>query len=137
MAIVAFDLVTFRARYPEFNAVSDASLTAYFSEATLYCNNSDASLISDVSVRGMILNMLVAHIAALSSTDIAATMVGRVSSAGEGSVNVSTAYVTPSAGRAWLDQTKYGASAWQAMSPYRRAYNVAPSTQIVTVIPQG
>jgi hypothetical protein len=133
MAIVTFDVSVFRARYPEFSTVLDATLSAYFTEATIYCNNTDGSVVSDVSIRGMILNMLVAHIAKLSTTDL----VGRVSSAGEGSVNVSNTYAPAMGSRAWFDQTRYGASAWQAMSPYRRALYIPPVARAVTYVPNG
>ena len=65
MAIVVFDVAAFRERYPEFDAVSEPLLNAYFTEATIYLNNTDSSLVADVAVRAVFLNMLVAHIAAL------------------------------------------------------------------------
>ena len=67
MAVAAFDLAAFRARYPEFSAVADATLGAYFAESGMYLDNTDSSPVIDLYARGLLLNMLVAHIAALSA----------------------------------------------------------------------
>lgn len=116
MSAVQFDLDAFRARYPEFANKSPELLRAYFTEAGLYCNNTDNSRIRDLAVRGMILNMIVAHIAELNTTPV----VGRVSSLNiVGAMSASSAYASPEGSRAWFDQTRYGAAAWQAMGPYR------------------
>ena len=122
MAIVAFDLVGFRARYPEFSTVVDPTLTAYFSEATLYLNNTDTSIVTDVAIRSTLLNMLTAHIAALNSGvngQAPSGIVGRVSQASEGSVSVSFDMGPQSGTSAWFLQTRYGANYWQATSAYR------------------
>ncbi|MBK0561037.1 DUF4054 domain-containing protein, partial [Klebsiella pneumoniae] len=58
MAIVVFDVAAFRERYPEFDAVSNTLLNAYFTEATIYLDNTDHSLVADVAVRAVFLNML-------------------------------------------------------------------------------
>lgn len=87
MAIVVFDVAAFRERYPEFDAVSNTLLNAYFTEATIYLNNTDSSPVKDISIRALFLNMLVAHIAALNSGvngEKASGLVGRVASASEG-----------------------------------------------------
>jgi hypothetical protein len=115
MAIVAFDSALFCARYPEFAALSPKTLDAYFSEATLYLDNSDASPVADVTARAVLFNMLVAHIAALAS----AQLVGRISQATEGSVSVTADMGPPAGTSAWFMQTKYGASFWQATASYR------------------
>ena len=122
MAVVAFDLAGFRARYPEFTAVADPLLGAYFSEATIYLNNTDTSVVTDINVRSLLLNMLTAHIAALNSGvsgQAPSALVGRISQASEGSVSVSADMGPPSGTSAWFNQTRYGASFWQAAAPYR------------------
>lgn len=133
MAIVTFDPSNFKLRYPEFADISNDLLNMYFSEASIFFCNTDNSVVTNIAVRGMILCMIVAHIAALS----AAPLVGRISSASEGSVSAQTAYAIASGSRAWYDQTKYGAAAWQAMTPYRCAIYIgaAPSQMTPTVIP--
>lgn len=122
MAIVAFDIAAFRERYPELSSVSDSLLNAYFVEATVYLNNTDTSPVTDIAVRAVYLNMLVAHIAALNSGvggQAASGLVGRVTSASEGSVSVSVDAGPSSASSWWYLQTPYGAQYWQATAPFR------------------
>ncbi len=125
MAIAVFDYALFVARYPQFANVSPTSLAAYFVEAGLYLNNTDCSPVCDVNVRGVLLNMLVAHISFLNgdlSADKQAQPVGRISQAAEGSVSAALDY-TPAtlASGAWFNQTQYGAAFWQATAKYRSA----------------
>jgi hypothetical protein len=119
VAIVAFDIAAFRARYPEFVSVSDQALNDYFSEATIYCNNTDASRVADVSIRAVFLNMLTAHIADLSKRAQTAPLVGRITEATEGSVSVRAEMAPADGSSAWFMQTQYGAAYWQASAPYR------------------
>ena len=122
MAIVVFDINAFRERYPEFDTVSDTLLNAYFVEATVYLDNTDCSPVTDVNVRAVYLNMLVAHIAALNSGvggQKPSGLVGRVASASEGSVSVSTGEVPVSPSSWGYLQTPYGAAYWQATAAYR------------------
>lgn len=122
MAIVAFDIDAFRERYPEFDSVSDTLLNAYFVEATVYLNNTDTSPVTDVAVRAVYLNMLVAHLAAINSGvggQASSGLVGRVTNASEGSVSVSVDAGPSSASSWWYMQTPYGAAYWQATLPYR------------------
>ena len=133
MPVVVFSSTTFKLRYPEFSSVSNDLLDIYFSEASMYCNNTEASRVTDLTVRATALNMIVAHIAALQQrvTD-GAPLVGRIASAGEGGVSVSTAAAAPIGTRAWFDQTLYGAAAWQVLGQYRHMLYV-PATFTPTV----
>lgn len=127
MGVVVFDLTVFRTRYAEFSTVPDPVLNAYFSEATMYLNNTDNSRVSDVGQRGVLLNMLTAHIAALNSGvngNAPSGLVGRISSASQGSVSVSADMGPTTNSEAWYQQTKYGAAYWQATAPYRTAIYV-------------
>jgi len=119
MTAVAFNPSAFKVRYPEFLAVDDARLSAFFDEATLYLSNTDKPVV-DVIKRAMLFNMLVAHIATLGGvlSSNSPAPVGRVASAGQGSVNVSTEYL-PAGSQAWFVQTQYGAAFWQATINYR------------------
>lgn len=131
MSVVTFDYSQFTARYPEFASLSSETATLYFNEACLHCDNTNSSLITDTTVRGMILNMLTAHIAKLATMGT----VGRLAYGKEGTVIARFDYVPASAGRAWFDQTPYGASAWQAMSTWRTAFYVAPKTLPFVIVP--
>lgn len=87
MAVVVFDPAAFKVRYPEFVTAPNILLGEYFTESGLYLNNTDASPVCDVTIRAMLLNMLVAHIAALRfgvNGNAPSGLVGRVSSATEG-----------------------------------------------------
>ena len=120
MAIVTFDHAAFVARYPQFAAVAPASLQAYFDEAGLYLNNTDASIVSDVVERGLLLNMLAAHIATLNAAIAAGGgLVGRVTTATEGSVTVAVDFGAVSNTQAWYAQTPHGANYWAATAKYR------------------
>lgn len=122
MGIVAFDAAKFKVRYPEFATVVDPLLDEYFIEATIYLNNTDASPITDVAIRAVLLNMLVAHIAMLYSGANgkgASGLVGQITSASEGSVSVSVANAAATGTSAWFQQTKYGSAYWQATASFR------------------
>lgn len=122
MAVVVFDLAGFRVRYPEFATVADALLGAYFVEATAYLNNTDSSLVADLVLRSMLLNMLTAHVAAMNSGvngQTASGLVGRVTSASEGSVSVSVDAGPVTGSSAWFMTTRYGAAFWQATARFR------------------
>ena len=121
MAAVVFDPTAFKARYPEFAAVADATLTAYFTEAGLYLSNANNSPVRNLTRRAILLNMLTAHVAYIGgalSADGMPRPVGRVSQAGEGSVSAAFEYLTPGTA-AWFTQTQYGAAFWQATSSLR------------------
>ena len=123
MAIAVFNPAVFYARYPEFAGVDMGVLAAMFAEAGLYLNNTDCSPVQDVTRRGVMLNMLTAHIAYIGgvlNADGQPRPVGRVSSAGEGSVSASFEGVPPTPGTgAWFQQSQYGAAFWQATTSLR------------------
>lgn len=124
MAQVVFDPSAFKLAYPEFGAVEDGLLSSCFDLATLYLSNADCSVVQDLERRRILLWMLTAHIAylrgALTPAGISGGpgLVGRTSSATEGSVSVSTDFPShPNA--AWYNQTAYGAMFWQATAALR------------------
>jgi hypothetical protein len=141
VAVVAFDPTVFLGRYPEFVPISTPALQAYFTEATIYLNNTDSSLVTDVTIRTMLLNMIVAHIAALNSGiggQASSPLVGRVDQASEGSVSVHADMGQVTNSQAWYAQTKYGAAYWQATASYRtfRYFTGQSSAQGFPVWPQ-
>lgn len=137
MASVAFDPAAFKAAYPEFAAVPDATLQRYFTEATIYLDNTDCSPVTDLAQRSLLYDMLVAHLAAMRSGvngQPPSGLVGRVSNATEGSVSVGTEYNVPGSA-AWYAQTQYGAQYWEATKRYRMArhypgFSCAPTTLV-------
>lgn len=130
MAVAEFNYSAWIARYPEFTgAVSEELAALFFAEAGLYLDNTDASIVQDAGIRLVLLNMLVAHIAVLAGGlepgGKPSGLVGRVSSASEGSVSVSTDTGLTPGTAVWFQQTTYGLSFWQATKAYRSARYVA------------
>lgn len=128
MAAVIFNYARWAVRYPELSASIPPPLAqAYFNEAQDYCDNSATSRIKDATPGGQrerFLGMLTAHIAVLNAPidcQPASPLVGRISGAGEGSVNVQVQNDYPPGTVQWYQQTKYGAAFWSATAAYRTA----------------
>lgn len=145
MGIAVFNQAAFLARYPEFAAYAAANpavLGAIFAgDAGLYLSNCDNSPVQDITRRGLLLNMLTAHIAFLGgalSADGQPRPVGRMSDATEGSVSASFDYTpsTPGSG-AWFNQSPYGAAFWQATSSLRGMHYVPEPTFVEGPFPFG
>ena len=127
MAVVAFDSTAFLAQYAEFTGIGAGSATTCFGLATLYCDNSDLSIVTNITKRTTLLWLLTAHILKLNygANDGAgnvvppAGIVGRVEVAKEGTVDVRADMGPPSASAAWYNQTQYGAMYWAATINYR------------------
>lgn len=130
-AIATWSQSDFLETYPNFKAVPAGTLKANFDIATIYCRNDGSSPVRSVATQTSLLYMLTAHLlqitfgpngeGAIAGSGGATGLVGRIASAGEGSVNVSMDFPsTPN--NAWFLQTPYGANFWQATANYRRAY---------------
>lgn len=132
--VVQFDYQTWAARYPEFDqaVVTQPVAQSLFGEASIYNANDGGGPVTDSTLQLTLLNMLTAHLAFLyfgtrATTDAEGPaaeggdgpLVGRVSSASEGSVSVQTQNDYPPGTVQWFQQTKYGASWWAATAPYR------------------
>ena len=128
-AIATFSYPSWSARYPELAACVAPDMAAqYFVEAGLYLDNTGNSPVSDVGQQGALLNMIVAHLASISGAGAggqSSGLVGRISSATQGSVSVSTELNTP-VGAAFWAQSKYGLSFWQATARFRTFRYVPP-----------
>ena len=126
MAVAVFDYTAWQTRYPEFNGAVSAELAALlFDEAgLLYLNNTDASPVADVARRLLLLNMIVAHLAAVSGAlEVGGKptgIVGRVTEATEGSVSVKAATFAPGTSD-WWSITSYGFAFWTATKRLRSA----------------
>jgi hypothetical protein len=134
MAVVIFDPAKFKLTFPEFAAVSDQRLAMMFNFVTAGAiDNTDASIVVDPDRREAMIYLLIAHRLAIFGTAVAGAagstpsgIVGRLSSATEGSVSSSFAFDTPAgAGAAWYNQTPYGAEYWMLMAPCRSFRYVA------------
>jgi hypothetical protein len=125
MTQVVFNYTNWVTRYPEFAAVVDSTKAAdLFTQAGLYLSNADGSPVQDIPTRTLLLYMVVAHLAQLNfgSALVANNpIVGRMDSAQEGTVNLTTKYPDQAGLAAWYSQTKYGAEFWAATARYRVA----------------
>ena len=127
MGVAVFDYDRWSARYPVLAAnVRQPLAEEYFAEAGIYLDNTDGSPVADVSVRLVLLNMLVAHIAAINGAAAggAGGLVGRISQVTEGSVTIASDLQTKPGTEQWYAQTAPGLSYWTATAPYRTAQYV-------------
>ncbi len=120
--VVVFDPVAFKAMFPQFASLTSTQLTTMILPlAEQYCRNDGGGPVSTAATQTNLLNLAVAHIAALFygvNGQSPSALVGRITSASEGSVSVSTDFPM-TANSAWFMQTPFGAAFWQAMAPYR------------------
>jgi len=124
-AIATFNYEIWNARYREFSNVSQVQAQTFWNEATIYHANDGTGPVQDATQQQMLLNMLTAHIAMIAvgtATQPASGLVGRISSAGEGSVNVSVDLTQLPGTAAWFVTTNYGLNYWQATAGYRSAH---------------
>jgi hypothetical protein len=121
--IVAFNYANWIALFPEFASIPQATVTdQYFPLATVYHRNDGGGPVPTAALQSAYLNLMTAHIAARYGTiagQAPSTLVGRIASASEGSVNVSADFPLETPSQAWFAQTKYGADYYQATRPYR------------------
>lgn len=141
---VTFDYDEWTQAFPELASISSIRAQMAFNVAALRISADDDSEIPDACQRKTVLYYLTAHVAVLmsqaatSSVDpdtgtatISPGMTGRVASATEGSVSVSTEGFTSanaSSLETWLNSTQYGALVWQMIAPlFGPFYVAAPS----------
>lgn len=119
--VVVFDPVEFRALYPTIQA-TDEQLEMYFEMAETFLDNTKCSVVKDLGARKRLLYLLVAHIATLTGqAEQGNNVVGRVSSATEGTVSIGLDYGTMGNNERWYLQTPWGAMYWQLTKKYRSA----------------
>jgi len=123
--IVSFDYQAWITRYPEFAYLSEPLVMEYYQEAIIFHRNDGGGPVRDPAAQLVYINMMVAHIAALNAPTAngaaASNLVGRISTASEGSVSVGTENPYPPGSASWYQQTKYGSAYWNATKPYRTA----------------
>lgn len=120
-AVAQFDWALFELTFPEFTGLTQPVATSYFNTATMYLSNDGSGPVADAGQQLTLLNLLTAHITKIlfgSNGQGPSGIVGRISSATEGSVSAGTDFPTTLNG-AWLAQTAYGALYWQLTAQYR------------------
>lgn len=130
--VVDFDSAWFAQVFPEFAGVASARQQVAFTVAETLCDNTPSSRITDWAPKGKratCLAYLTAHVLALSGLGVGnesrAGLVGRIASAGQGSVNVSVD-MPSNPNSAWFNQTQYGATFWQMTAAERLFMYVPP-----------
>lgn len=135
MAVAVFVYADWTAMFPEMASVTGSVAESFFSIAELLLDNTDCSPVTNVTQRTTLLYFATAHVASLAGYPVASGgtatpsgMVGRVSSATEGTVSVATDYGAVSSSQAWWLQSQYGATFWQLTAGFRTMrYAAAPA----------
>lgn len=133
--VVQFSATEFNLLYPEFSGLDPVLQQNSFVDATSLLNNSCGSIVQDAVQRMAWLYTLTAHCLLIDrgtndgngNVTPPQGIVGRISSAAEGSVSVASEYnndVTQS--EAYYIQTKYGAKFWEQTSSYRTMHYIGP-----------
>lgn len=127
---ITFVYADWIAVYPMFSGISEPVAQNYFDIATMYCANRLGPVRTLDQLR-MLLYLLTCHVAWIMSPKDAAGnptsgagannqgMVGRISSATEGSVSVQTENLYPEGTAQWYQQTEWGSTYWSATAIYR------------------
>jgi hypothetical protein len=120
---VTFNYASWLLLFPEFTTTvsQPQAEQVILPLAETYCRNDGGGPVTTAAQQTNLLNLMVAHCAQLlfgSSKGAAGPLVGRISSASQGSVSVSTDF-PQNANAAWFNQTVYGAMFWVACAPYR------------------
>ncbi len=126
MPIATFSYPSFIQTYPQFRSLNSATLELFYRQAGYYWRNDGTGPCVTDAFQADVLNLLTAHIAQLFGPLFACTtdgtpasgLVGRISSASEGSVSVSAEFPSSPNG-AWFLQTPYGAMYWQMTAAFR------------------
>jgi hypothetical protein len=122
--LVTFDYGLWSAAYPELAcSITEPQTEQYVLMVPPFLDITGCGEITDPTQATFLLNLLVAHIAALFGSingNPSSQLTGRISTASEGSVSVSTEMKIGEAG-AWFSQTKYGLMFWAATARYRLA----------------
>jgi hypothetical protein len=137
IGVVQFSADEFNALYPEFSGLDPTVQQNSFNDATFLLNNTCGSIVLDANQRMSLLYTLTAHCLLIDrgtndgegNVTSPQGIVGRISNAAEGSVNVASEYsneVTQS--EAYYIQTKYGAKFWEQTSGYRTMHYIGPPT---------
>jgi hypothetical protein len=127
-AVVNFDYDYWQRTYPEFNYLGEDQVLPYWDLAQQVHDNTACGPVNDPASQQRLLNLVTAHIVKLfgpgpedqaGNVQPAQEVVGRISSAGEGSVNIQTQNDYPPGSAQWYQQTKYGSMYWLGSAPYR------------------
>lgn len=139
MSVAVFDYNAWADMFPELATVTEPVAQSFFNIAGLLLDNTDCSPVVDVTIRLSYLNFATAHLVSLAgypipaggSTPVPSGVIGRISSATEGTVTVQSQWAASvSASEAFWMQTQYGLIFWQLTRALRTMrYIAAPPRQ--------
>lgn len=113
MALQTFNPSDFKLSYPQFDFISNNTMTDIYENIALVCSDWVYRLLSDDNKRYYWTCIVLAHILTLlygaDGKSNNAQLVGRINTATEGSVSIGTDYAAMSESNAWWLQTQYGA----------------------------
>jgi Protein of unknown function (DUF4054) len=127
---VTFNYAQWLQLFPSFSYITQPQAQEYFNLATQVHRNDGGGPVTLASTQTNLLNLVTAHIASLLAPPPDnpggppardAAVVGRITSASEGSVSVSTENSFPPGSSQWWQQTQYGAMYWQMSRVFRTA----------------
>jgi hypothetical protein len=131
--VVPFVYPDWATAYPQFANVTEAQVVGVsLTLAQQYHVNDGHGPINDPLVQTQALWLAVAHVTQLmfgSTNQPNSPLVGRVASAGQGSVNVNADYKSTLSSQ-WWDQTVYGAAYWQIIKGYSMGFYRAKVTPL-------
>lgn len=129
---VVFNYAKWALMFPELAAsVGSDQAQGYFQIAQQYVDNTQSTIIPNLAPAFLLttfLNLMTSHVAALFAPSVnpangqinpSSPLVGRISSATEGSVTVQTDNQYPPGTVQWYQQTKYGAAYWAGSAQFR------------------
>jgi hypothetical protein len=139
--IVAFDYAAWVAMYPEFAAVTEPQANNFFAMACQQHSNNGSGPVCDATTQLYLLNLVTAFMAARYSPAVGGDpngLVGRISSASEGSVSVSAENSYPPGSAQYWQQNRYGSDYWNATKAYRTMrYRANPRPVVNGIYPTG
>lgn len=108
MATIEFDPTAFKVAYPAFVSIPDATLQIYWNTATIYFTNQIGPC-TDIPTRTLYLNLMTAHLAALSQMVAAGQVPGYITNSTIDKISV-TIQAPPAQNQWqwWLNLTPYG-----------------------------
>lgn len=126
MGAVTLDPTEWKQKYPQYSTLTDGQVEDLFFAAQMYLENTALSVVSDEEKRKYLLYLLTAHIAWLmyvdSNGDGGPGLVGRISSASEGSASAATAISGAPFSAEFFMQSQFGFMFWNATKIYRMGF---------------
>jgi hypothetical protein len=124
-SVAVFNYELWNANYREFSNVTQVQAQLFWNEACLQFRNDGGGPIDDPTMQATLLNMLTAHIAFVrvgtngNPSPASQGLVGRVSSATQGSVSISTDLPQLPGTAAYYATSPYGLAFFNATAPFR------------------